>query len=95
MPAGSFSLCLRAVVFYACGPLSLRLWALVFHAYGPFSMLLIYIAVMSLISCFLELQLDILDSNQKSQFFGHKPVAKRHMLFADVKFQWEAGQQPQ
>ena len=56
MPAGPCLLCLQALVFYA---------------YGPSSLLLIYIAVMSLLLCFLKLQLNILDSNQKSQFFGH------------------------
>ena len=62
MPTGSFSLCLRAL------PLCLR--ALAFYAYGPFLLLLIYIAVMLLMLCFLELQLDILDITQKSQFIG-------------------------
>ena len=79
MPAGSFSLCLRALLVCACGPLSfmptgpclLCLQALAFYAYRPFLLLLIYIAVMLLMMlCFLELQLDILDITQKSQFIG-------------------------
>ena len=59
--------------FMPLGPCLLCLQALVFYAYGPSFLLLIYIAVMLLMLCFLKLQLDILDITQKSQIIGHQP----------------------